>query len=466
MPGKRKKRKGLIGLISLGCPKNTVDSERLLGELAGRDWEFTDSMDDADCLIVNTCGFINDARLESEEAVGEICDVKKNRPEVILVATGCLPQRIPGQLKSRFPDLDLVVGVGDLNRLPDLIDELFLKNPRTSSSKPGNLEIPGRALLSRAEDPRLRLTAPWTAYMKISEGCSHTCAFCTIPMIKGPYISRPVDDLVKEAHALADDGVRELIIVSQDTTAYGSDIGTNLRVLLAELDKIDRLCWIRLHYLHPAKISASLPDVIAESSHILPYFDIPLQHVSPSVLRAMDRLAPDLDSLELIENIRSRFPSDKPACIRTTLMVGFPGETEDDVAAMHEFLERARIDRLTVFQFSLENGTPAEKLTDLVPDHISEMRLHRLMEAQRGISEEINGEWIGREIEVLLEGETDEGLRVGRSYRDSLEIDGLVFVGGVPETIPDGAFVKTRVTGALPYDLEADYVSVSRIDKT
>ena len=294
--------------------------------------------------------------------------------------------------------------------------------------------------------------------MKIAEGCDHSCAFCTIPSIKGGHFSRTVDDLVREAKALAADGVREIIIVSQDTTAYGSDIGTSLRVLLQELDKVDGIKWIRLHYLYPGKVSSGLLDTIAESRHIIPYFDIPLQHISQNILHRMDRLAPDTDPLDLIGKIRARFESaNLPACIRTTLMVGFPGETDDDVAAMHEFLERARVDRLTVFQFSAEQGTPAFDLPDRVPEHESEMRMNGLMEAQHEISLEINGEWVGRKIDVLPEGESDDGRMVGRSYRDAPEIDGLILVSGVPETVPYGEIIEATVTGALPYDLEAVY---------
>ncbi|HDS30981.1 MAG TPA: 30S ribosomal protein S12 methylthiotransferase RimO [Firmicutes bacterium] len=447
-----------LGLISLGCPKNTVDSERLLGELAADGWLFTSDMSDADCLVVNTCGFINDARLESEEAIAEICEIKKKNPNVILVATGCLPQRIPGVLKNLFPELDLVVGIADIHRVPELIESLKRQDRITS----GDFEIPGRSILSSANDPRLRLTSPWTAFMKIAEGCDHSCAFCTIPAIKGGYISRPINDLVNEARILADDGVEELILVSQDTTAYGSDIGTNLRNLLIELDKIENIRWIRLHYLYPGKISDSLLEIIANSSRILPYFDIPLQHVSPRILRAMNRLAPDIDSLDLVNRIRSRFSSHRfPACIRTTLMTGFPGETDDDAAMMLDFLEKARIDKLSVFRFSSESGTSAENLIETVPEHVAQSRLEQMMEAQHEISLEINEGWVGRNIEVLLESATEEGYRVGRSYRDSLEIDGIVIVGNVPDEIPDGTFIEARITGAMPYDLEAEFVSLT-----
>ncbi len=444
----------LLGLISLGCPKNTVDSERLLGELRDRGWEFTDNMHEADCLVVNTCGFIEDARLESEEALAEICIIKNEKPNVILVATGCLPQRLTGKLKKQFPDLDLIVGVGNLPKLPGLLEEI-IAGKRSIPGEPVKLDTPGHATLSSADDPRLRLTPPWTAYVKIAEGCDHSCAFCTIPFIKGPHISRPIADIVAEAKHLAADGVRELILISQDTTAYGSDIGTNLRNLLGELDKIDRIDWIRLHYLYPSKLSESLLDTIVESRRILPYFDIPIQHISPAILRAMDRLAPDIDVLDIVRRIRARFDGrERPACIRTTLMVGFPGETEEDVGAMLDFLHDARIDRLTIFQFSPEEGTPAAHLPDQIPAHTKDNRMNLLMAAQQEISLEINEEWVGRTLEVLLEGETDDGRRVGRSYRDAPEIDGLVFVDGVPENVQSGSIVEVRITSALEYDLE------------
>ncbi|MCX6647113.1 MAG: 30S ribosomal protein S12 methylthiotransferase RimO [bacterium] len=454
---KKTSKSKVLGLISLGCPKNTVDSEFLLGKLQVLGWKFTDDIDKASCLVVNTCGFINDARLESEEALEEICSVKAERPDVILVATGCLPQRESTDLKIDFPELDLIVGVGSLNELPDLIDKLW--QDRTSKHEnPGNLIIPGRASLFSSSAPRIRVTPAWTGYMKISEGCDHSCAFCTIPSIKGPHISRPIDDLVREAEQLASDGVKELILISQDTTAFGSDTGTNLKNLLVELDKIEGISWIRIHYMYPSKISDGLLDVIAESKHIIPYFDIPLQHTQSKILEAMDRLAPETDTLALVKKIRKRFKkSYNPACIRTTFIVGFPGESEDDVEAMREWIEKAKIDRLTVFEFSPEEGTHAADLPDQISESESESRMHRIMEAQYDISLEINETWVGKEIDVLLEGFSDDGRLVGRSYRDAPEIDGLIFVEGVPDEKEFGEIARAIVTGALPYDLEAEF---------
>jgi ribosomal protein S12 methylthiotransferase len=451
-------RQKVLGLISLGCPKNTVDSERLLGELAEDGWRFTDDMENASALVVNTCGFIRDARLESEEALDEICEIKKLRPDVLLVATGCLPQRSGISLKSRFPSIDLIVGVGSLPDLPRLLNDLWEDRPAISTNETG-LITPARATLSASHVPRIRVTPPWTAYMKIAEGCGHECAFCTIPSIKGPHISRPVDDLVSEAEGLAADGVNEIILISQDTTAYGSDIGTNLRNLLTELDKVDDIDWIRLHYLYPSKISDSLLDVMADSSHIIPYFDIPIQHVQPGILKSMQRLAPDMDFLDLIRKIRSLFEGRaNPACIRSTFIVGYPGETENDVDALLDFIESARIDRLTVFKYSQEDGTAAARLPGQVPEHEAEGRMHRLMEAQQDISLEINESWVGKNIDALIEGITDDGKRVGRTYRDAPEIDGLVILSGVPDTIEPGNFARVKVTGALPYDLEAKWL--------
>jgi ribosomal protein S12 methylthiotransferase len=456
--GQSEKRSKTLGLISLGCPKNTVDSERLLGELGALGWEFTSEISDADCLVVNTCGFIRDARLESEEAIAEICEARASHPGVILVATGCLPQRIPGVLGEKFPELDLVVGAGDLAALPAMIEALW-NNEETSRKESTGFCQPGRATLSMSTDPRLRISPPWTAYMKIAEGCSLECSFCTIPSIKGPHISRPIDDLVKEAENLAQEGVKELILISQDTTAYGSDIGTNLRRLLQELDGVDGIRWIRLHYLYPGKISDGLLDTIAESRHVIPYFDIPLQHVSPKILRSMKRLDPDMNPLDLVKKIRARFESAPlPACLRTTFITGFPGETEDDFRQMPEFIESAMLDRVTVFQYSREDGTPAASLPDEVPEHVAEARMHRLMETQQEISLDVNEGWIGKTIEVLLEGETDEGRRAGRSYRDAPEIDGLVLVDGVPENMDDGSFISVRIDEAMPYDLAGEPV--------
>jgi ribosomal protein S12 methylthiotransferase len=459
MPARKKDtRKKTLGLISLGCPKNTVDSERLLGELARLGWEFVDEADEAECLIVNTCGFIEDAKLESFEAISEIVEAKQARPETIIIATGCLPQREGVDLKQAFPQLDLVLGVGDLGKLPSLIESIWSGKIDLIEEKE-NLCLPGRATLSQADSPRVLLTPPWTAYMKIAEGCDHACAFCTIPSIKGSHISRPVEDLVAEAKRLGSEGVRELILVSQDTTAYGSDIGTNLKSLLTELDKVEDISWIRLHYLYPSKISDGLLDLIAGSKRILPYFDIPLQHVKPRILSAMNRLAPDTDLIGLIGRIRKKFEnSDKPACIRTTFIVGFPGETEEDIDAIFDFLEEAKIDRLTVFKFSSEGGTSAANLPEQVDESVADDRLYRIMEAQNEISFEINEGWVGKTIDVLLEGETDDGRLVGRSYRDAPEIDGLVLVAGVPDEIEMGEIVRAKVINALAYDLEAEWM--------
>lgn len=453
---RRGKKKKLLGLISLGCPKNTVDSEWLLGELSRFGWEFTSNKNKASCLIVNTCGFINDAKLESEEAIEEICAVKEKHPETILIVTGCLPQRTNAHIHQNFPQIDLIIGVGSLHKLP-LILEDFWNNKELNSHN--NLCIPGTSFLPDSSFPRLRLTPKWYAYMKIAEGCSHECAFCAIPSIKGPHVSRPVRDLVNEAHKLVEDGVKEIILISQDTTAYGSDIGTNLRTLLKELDQIDGVQWLRLHYLYPSKIKNSLLEIIANSKHIIPYFDIPLQHVSSRLLKRMKRLDPDLDIRNLIRNIRGHFDGSLlPACIRTTFIVGFPGETDDDFEGLLEFIDEMKIDRVSAFKYSKEEGTPASTLDEEVPDWIAESRYNLLMELQQEISLTINENLIGKTMDVLLEGETDDGMKVGRSYRDSPEIDGMVIVKNIPDDLSPGTFGKVLITDAHPYDLQGIWI--------
>jgi len=451
-----------IGMISLGCPKNTVDSERILGELVSRGWTVTEDINSVDCVVVNTCGFISDAILESVEALDEVCSLKSERPDVLVVATGCLPQRDGADLSGNFPEIDLVVGVGSLDKLPELIENAWESKSKTVQDF-SDLVVPGRAILSSADTPKVRLTPSWTAYIKVAEGCDHSCAFCTIPSIKGPHMSRPVADIVAEAVRLESEGVKELIIISQDTTAYGTDIGTNLKTLLNELDSSlgDGVKWIRLHYLYPSKVTESLLDLIASSKHIIPYFDIPLQHIRPEILRSMKRLAPDTDISDMVKRIRSKFEnSDRPACIRTTMIVGFPGETDEDIEAVYDFIGEAGIDRLTAFKFSPEDGTSAVKLPDPVPDKVSEQRLFDLMEIQREISLDINETWLEKEMEIIIEGETENGMRVGRSYRDAPEIDGLVIISGVPENVGTGSFVRVKISGALEHDLEADFIEV------
>jgi ribosomal protein S12 methylthiotransferase len=454
----RKEQTRRLGLISLGCPKNTVDSERILGELYALGWRLAEIDDEPDCIIVNTCGFIRDAILESEEAIEEVCALKSELPEVKLVVTGCLPQREGIRLRDEFPEIDLVVGVGSLHELPVLLENL-ISGERTNAVSEQALCVPGRAALSLSNDPRLRLTPSWAAYMKIAEGCSHSCAFCTIPSIKGPYRSRTIEDLVIEARILAEEDVREIILISQDTTAYGSDIGTNLRKLLKELDRVDGIEWIRLHYLYPGKISGGLLDVIAESRHVLPYFDIPVQHVNPRILKAMERPGADINVMKIIEGIRDRFTdSDRPACIRSTIIAGFPGETDDDFAELLDFVETVRIDRLSVFRFSAEEGTKAAEMDEQVPEEVARERVELLMETQQDVSLEINEGWIRKEMDVLMEGVADDGGRIGRSYRDAPEIDGLVYVRNLPDDIDDGSIVRAGITGALPYDLEAEWL--------
>jgi ribosomal protein S12 methylthiotransferase len=447
----RKNRGNLrVGLVSLGCPKARVDSEVILGTLGSRGFEVGGADETCDAIIINTCAFIEEAKVESIQEILEALELKSVNPGMLVYAAGCLPQRYPIELGTEIAELDGIYGVDELEKLvADVARDLTHGREEGVKAK---LEVDTSQKPSWLYDhtyPRMLTTLPHYAYVKISEGCDHKCAFCTIPFIKGPYRSREVSSVVAEVDALAGMGVNEVNIISQDTTAFGSDTGSSIHRLLMELDKLTGPPWIRLLYLHPEKLDDEFLGIIRDSEKIVNYIDIPMQHVNGRILERMHRTTLSRDYLELVLGLRDFFGQDD-VCLRTTLIVGFPGEGEDEFEQLAQFVADACFDRLTVFKFSREYGTEAWEMPDRVDDYEVDHRYHTLMNLQADVSYIRNLEYVGRTMRVLLEGRDDDGRLWGRSFRDAPEVDGVVFVAGEGRV---GDFIDVEITEALDYDL-------------
>lgn len=428
-------------ILTLGCPKNDVDAE-MMGQLLREAGHVPEaSVRRADLLIVNTCAFVHDARDESYGVLRELAAAKRRGQ--YLVAAGCLAQRYAGEIYRQVPGVDAVLGTQSWPQVADLLRAL--QNDRRS--RPTIAGVSDLLVTSVARRP----TAS-TAYLKIADGCSATCAFCAIPLIKGPQRSKPQGDILREVRELVDQGVREIVLIAQNSTAYGRDLGLGdaLPGLLEEIcAAAPTLDWLRILYAYPQDISPRLIETMARLPQVCHYVDLPLQHAHPDVLRRMRRPS-DIDAVRrLLEDLCAAMPD---MALRTTFIVGYPGETEDEFAALLAFLEEERFDKVGVFAYSREDGTRAADLPDQVPAEVAAERLERAMLAQQGISRQRNEEQVGRTLRVLLEG-SSEGLSVGRSYRDAPEIDGLVLIAGEQEP---GAFVQARVISAQEYDLVAE----------
>lgn len=430
-------------LVSLGCAKNTVDSESMAELLLRDGYRGEAEASRADVLIVNTCGFIGPAREESYETLRQLADAKL--PGQILIAAGCLTQRYGDEVVRRVPGIDGLLGTRRWMDIVGLVHGLRGEGPPVPS-----YDLPDAPTVGRDEQGVLRAAVTGaSAYLKIADGCRRPCAFCAIPLIKGTAVSRPVETLVDEVRSLERRGVREVILIAQDTTDYGHDLGMKdglpalLEALLAAAPAIE---WFRLMYAYPGAVSPRLIDLMAEQPRLLSYLDMPLQHAHPATLRRMRRPA----NVEAVTRTLQRLRAARPGmALRTTFLVGYPGETEDEFGALLEFIETIRFDRLGVFTFSFEPGTTSEGLGDPVPAEVKEERRRRLMELQQRISLEVNQSYVGRVLPVLIEG-SDNGLSLGRSYRDAPEIDGMVIVEGA---VPTGEMVPVRITGAMAYDL-------------
>jgi len=442
-----------VHLLTLGCPKNLADSELMLGALTQAGFEITLDPEDAQILVVNTCAFIEAAKKESLDAILEAAEVKHRGAGKRLVVAGCLSQRYSEELREKLPEVDVFVGTGNFLDLPELLR-------RTESPEARAMPYPGAAhLLPRATAPRVKTGNFFTSYLKISEGCNHTCAFCIIPKIRGRHESRPIDDLVAEARALARGGVRELNLIAQDLTAYGRDLErpASLAALLSELSAVEDLHWIRLLYCYPNFVTDELLEKIAELPKVVKYIDIPLQHADDAMLRAMRRERSGAALHKLLGRVRARIPG---VVLRTSFIVGFPGETDAAFRRLVDFVREIEFDRVGVFTYSREENTAAFDLPAQLPERVKRDRRAALMETQAEISLKKNRGLVGREVEVLVEGPlSGRATRLrGRTPGQAPDIDGSVFLKGEAEP---GEFVRARIERALSYDLYASIAEAS-----
>ena len=461
--------------VSLGCPKNRVDSEIMLGELSARDYTVVDSAEEADLLVVNTCSFVEEAR---EESVDTILDLARAKTESgnkkTLVVAGCLAQRYSKELEVEIPEVDAFLGTGDHWRIGNFVDERLgtsqaAKNlvsevraeaalDEADGIAPAPLSIVGKPGYNYdAYSPRIVTTPPWMAYVKIAEGCSQMCSYCIIPRLRGKAQSRPIDDVVTEVRNLADKGVKEINLIAQDLTHYGDDRkdGTTLAGLLRELVKVDGIHWIRLLYLYPHNFTDELIELIATEPKIAKYIDMPLQHISDNVLTIMRRRFSEADTRALVKKLRLRIPE---LVFRTTFIVGHPGETEADFQTLMEFVRESRFERLGVFKYSTEEGTHAARRTDHVLSIQKDDRYHRLMTLQQGISAELQQAMIGKRLEVVVEGPSEETdlLLQARTYGQAPDIDGVTYINqGFAKA---GDIVLAEIVDAGDYDLVARIV--------
>lgn len=439
-----------IGVVSLGCPKNLVDSETMLGLIHEENYEITNDPSKAEIIIVNTCGFIESAKEESINTILQMAEYKKSGSCKYIIVTGCLSQRYAEELFSELPEADAIAGVEVYDEIGSIIKrvmngERFIMLER---SKPDVIYTSKETFL-----PRILTTPSYTAYLKIAEGCDNCCSYCAIPKIRGPYHSKPMEQVLKEAKALADNGVKELIVVAQDTTRYGEDLpGSKLLLadLLKELNKIESLKWIRVMYCYPNNFTDELIETFASLDKVCKYVDLPLQHSSNRLLASMNRYDTREEVETLLAKLRKRIPG---IVIRTTFIVGFPGETDADFEELKEFVEQQRFENAGVFAYSQEEGTVAGAMPNQIPDEIKQERYHELMALQAQISEEIHKDTEGQTLEVLVEGieEDGSGLHYGRSYREAPDIDGLVFIEN-PGDIEPGCFVKVNILQGFTYE--------------
>lgn len=430
--------------ISLGCDKNLVDSEVMLGLVDEKGYRIVDSEEEADVIVVNTCCFIHDAKEESIQTILEMAQLKEQGRLKALIVTGCLAQRYQREILEEMPEVDAVLGTASYQRIADAIEEAL--SGKTFVALDG---IDGLPLV---DTKRMVTTGGHFAYLKIAEGCGKHCTYCIIPKLRGEYRSVPMERLLKEAGELAKQGVRELILVAQETTLYGKDLygEKSLPRLLRELCKISGLRWIRILYCYPEEIDDALIQVIKEEPKICRYLDIPIQHASDGILRRMGRRTSNRELREIIGKIRREIPD---IALRTTLITGFPGETKERHGELKEFVDEMEFERLGVFTYSPEEGTPAADMDGQIPEEVKEERRAELMELQQEIAFEQAESMVGKELLVMVEGKVaDENAYVGRTYRDAPNVDGLIFINTDRELM-SGDFAKVTVTGAVEYDL-------------
>ena len=431
-----------IGVVSLGCAKNLVDTEAMLGLLDEKGAEIVTDPKNADVIIVNTCGFIDSAKEESINTILEMAEYKNDKCR-LLIMCGCLAERYSGEVLKEIPEVDAVCGTGDYLKIADVINSA-LSGEKVCLS--GHINEP------IVDEKRIVSTGKTTAYIKIAEGCDNHCTYCIIPKLRGKYRSRPMESIIEEAKELAKNGVRELIVIAQDTSRYGIDLYRKYRLadLLRKLAKIDDLVWIRVHYMYPEVIDDEIISVFKNEEKIVKYMDIPIQHASTDVLKRMGRKSTKEELYSLIEKLRREIPD---ITIRTSLIAGFPGETEEDFKELLEFVKKMKFDHLGAFAYSKEEDTPASLLPDQIPDEVKQERADAIMEVQAEIALNNNREKIGKEITVLCEGYDMENLMYyGRSEGDSLDVDNLCYFASSEET-EIGSFVSVLVLDATQYDL-------------
>ena len=447
--------KNTFHLVSLGCSKNTVDSDSMAQLLTRDGYSFVEDPSKASVLIVNTCGFIGPAKDESYRVLGELAQGKKKNQ--VLIAAGCLTQRYGVEVAKKVPGIDGIIGT---RRWMDIVQ--VVEDARKGKHPEPIYHLPEAATVGADENGAMRVsvTGP-SAYLKIADGCRRPCAFCAIPLIKGTAVSRPVESIIHEARTLRDSGVRELILIAQDSTDYGHDLGMKdgLATMLEQLtDAVPDMDWIRIMYSYPGYVTDRMIEVMATRKQILPYLDIPLQHAHPKTLYRMKRPS-NMDWVhKTLAKMRSTI---KDLAIRTTFIVGYPGETDEEFQALYDFVEQTRFDRAGAFQFSFEPGTTSAPLGDPVPAEVKQERYERLMELQQNISLQVNQSYVGKTLDVLVEG-FDNGISVGRSYRDAPEVDGYVVVEGKAKV---GDIVPVRITGAFAYDLTGVLVEQQNLIK-
>lgn len=438
-----------IGMVSLGCPKNLVDSEVMLGLIREKQLEITNDPAEADLIIVNTCGFIESAKEESINTILQMAEYKENGHCKYLIMTGCLGQRYADELFEDMPEVDAIVGTDAFTDIAWVIDQVIagkrLKHMEKIESK--NVALP----------PRMLTTPNYMAYLKIAEGCDNCCSYCIIPQLRGPYTSRPYDEVMAEARALAASGIKELIVVAQDTTRYGEDTTGKLLLpqLLRDLNALEGIKWIRVMYLYPNNFTDELIEAFATLDKVCKYIDIPLQHASDRLLDSMNRYDTRAQVETLLEKLRTRIPG---ITIRTTFIVGFPGETDEDFAELMDFVDKQRFENAGVFQYSQEEGTVAGAMENQIAPEVKEDRYHELMALQASISEEIHKEREDVELDVIVEGFDEEKLAFGRSTHEAPDIDGTIFIENA-EGLEIGDMVKVRILQGFTYEMVGECTS-------
>ncbi len=444
-----------VSLINLGCAKNEVDSEEMLGELAAAGYTVESSHGpvgisaDTDVVVINTCAFIDAAKEESIDTILEALQRKQRGEIKRVVVAGCLAQRYGAELAAEMPEVDAFLGTGQMGQIRSAVGQSLIRTEQL-------LDVAAKPHHRWLDTPtRVRIGTPWSAYLKISEGCDHACTFCAIPSFRGKHVSKPMERILQEAQNLALDGVKELNLIAQDSTQYGYDLYGRMRLpeLLKELSQIDGVRWIRLFYCYPSRVNRGVIEAIATTPKVCHYIDMPLQHADNEMLRAMRRPMSYDGYLKLLADFRAAAPD---VAIRTTFIVGFPGETKRHFENLERFVEEAQFDRVGVFEYSVEEGTPSADMLPKVASRTKRSRKEALMVRQQAISLACNRKWLGRELEVLVEGRSalEPTTAVGRSFRDALEVDGNVYVRRC--AAPPGTFIRARITEARPYDLVAE----------